>query len=100
MAIAGDPWVKEPTSVNQNDYLSIQPESGHCADLFYIFHAYPIKVFWYDGTNAIEWEGGDKAVLQGHCIPCTNTRYIRVQNTHTAAQYIGWTGKYTYPASE
>lgn len=101
MPIKGDVFSCVPTSIVDDGYHTIQPESGHEA----VVHNIKIpstkacELYATDGTNDILIDSSSVSWV-GYNYNVTNTDYLRVKNVSGGTIYISHDGRYTKPASE
>jgi hypothetical protein len=95
VAAIDDVFAGTSSSIAASGIVDIKPASGQEVTLQYIAHEFPIEVYFYNGTTLVEFDSGAVSIIRGEGIPLTSEEYIRVKNTHTAAQYISWRGRYT-----
>jgi hypothetical protein len=83
-------------SVAAGGFLDIQPPAGVEAVITNIYYESKVEVYFSDGTNSVlidsDTAGGS---MQGRCFHVTNSLYLRVKNTDTAAKLIGFDGVIT-----
>lgn len=93
---------KGQASVDNNNYLTIQPAEGYEATIMQIWAngGGKLKVSVYDGSTEavlvdLSSAGGDAWPVNGNVIPVTYGQYARVQNLSGSAMVIGYAGYYT-----
>ena len=101
MAVVGDVFEGQ-SSVDNNNYLTIQPADGYEAHIEQIFAngGGKLKISSYDGSTEavfldLSLAGGDSWPVNGNVIPVTYAKYVRVQNLNGAAIVLGFKGYYT-----
>ena len=81
------------SSVLTANYFDIQPSAGIEAVIHNIYHDGDVQLEFYDGTNSLIFDtvvGG--GVYAKYAFHVTNTRRIRVKNTASTTQLIGYDG--------
>lgn len=86
------------SSVNPNEYLTIQPTGTAEWVIHNIYHAYDVQLEFSDGTNSIAFDTETGAgVYARYAFHVTATRYLRVKNNDaTNARLIGYDGVVTH----
>jgi len=85
------------SSIAAGAYLDLQPAGTVEWVIHNIYHASDAELHQYDGTNDILVESHyGKGGWLGYFFHCRNALRIRVKNTNTAAQYIGYDGIVTH----
>ena len=86
--------VSGQSSIAAGAYLGIQPGAGAEWVIHNIYHEYDIELSQYDGTNTLVFDTEANAgVYARYAFHCTNSRCIRVKNTHDSdAKLIGYDG--------
>ena len=81
------------SSIVAGAYLDIQPTGTVEAVIHNIYHDGGIQLEFYDGTNSLVFDTvvGD-GVYTRYNFHVTNTRRIRVKNTASTTQLIGYDG--------
>ena len=84
------------SSVLTANYFDIQPSAGVEAVIHNIYHDGDIQLEFYDGTNSLVFDTvvGD-GVYTRYNFHVINTRRIRVKNTASTTQLIGYDGVQT-----
>jgi len=84
------------SNVAAGDYLDIRPPVGEEWVIHNIYHANDIQLELYDGTNSLIFDTDAGAgVYAKYAFHVTNSIRIRVKNTSTSAQLIGYDGVQT-----
>ena len=84
------------SSIAAAGYLDIQPAAGVEVVIHNIYHDGDIQLEFYDGTNSLIFDtfvGG--GVYARYAFHVTNTWRIRVKNTASTTQLIGYDGVQT-----
>ena len=81
------------SSIAAAGYLDIQPVAGVEVVIHNIYHDGDIQLEFYDGTNSLIFDtDAGTGIYAKYAFHVTNTRRIRVKNTATTAQLIGYDG--------
>lgn len=82
--------------VASGGFLNIQASSGQEWVIHNVYHSGAVHYQWYDGTTPLSFTsvscGNAETNLQFHV---TNSIYVRIQNTTTVSQFIGYDGVQT-----
>ena len=86
------------SSVAAGEYLDLQPSGTVEWVIHNIYHEYDVQIEFYDGSNSLIFDTDTGAGAYARfAFHCTNSRRIRVKNTHgTAAKLIGYDGIVTH----
>lgn len=79
------------SGVGSGAFFSIQANSGQEWVVHNIYHQAGVHLQWYNGTNVLSFTSIASANVETNLqFHVTNSIYIRVQNTTTASQFIGY----------
>jgi len=80
-------------SIAADTYLNIQPPVGEEWVIHNIYHQNDVELYLTDGTNYLKFdEDIGEGVYAYYDFHVTNSLYLAVRNTHSAAQLIGFDG--------
>lgn len=92
---AGD-IINGHSSISNNSYLTLQPDSGVEWCIHNILYAGAVELEYYDGTNTIKFDADSAfGARLNLCLHCTNSKYYRVKNVSGGSIYIGYDGVQT-----
>lgn len=80
-------------SINNNSYLSIQPNVGAEVTIHNLLYPYgsTVELYFTDGTNEILIDS-DNISGRGFFLHCTNSKYYKLKNISGSTIYIGYDG--------
>lgn len=84
------------SNISSGSYLDIRPPAGEEWVIHNIYHASDVQLEFYDGTNSLIFDTDAGAgVYAKYSFHVTNSIRIRVKNTSTSPQLIGYDGVQT-----
>lgn len=82
--------------VAQNAFLDLRPSPGQEATIHNLYWANAIELYITDGTISLRFDmDASRGGRLGSTFNVTNTQWLQIKNTHSAASDIGYDGVQT-----